>query len=714
MNGESKSDHCSTLATWLDLEDAPLDTIQELIQKSPSTNVIEYLKLEAISELKKQGDYRYREVNYLQQELKKFHNDFSKAFNECKWSRIKDVFDMCAYLLSTRAYNAIRLLHFLSPNEFNKFINEHVQPLWLFPLLEEKELSRSNVKELLPALQAVYAFIHYENAKTGKEKVSSIFGKLEKNLNRRDWIVTSALMLEELIRESFPIKNQSIKKETSGLKDEVFKWLVTLFSEQKLTDEEIDTFLLNLTGRVNRESWIGALFLANLLDNQDTECSIYNAELLRVKVLDQYSSLWKKNNVKTSKNYFHGEMSIELISELATAFYASKSNSVSYLLNNDVVDKPEKLWHYRNSHRYDQYLDNRIQCFVNILVITLVIEKYVEEIGDLPTEWNQYIELFLSYVKQWNGRYINDGEELILSELFSRIGNLTGNSNQLLHVAPVVFSYFPIPKITMNLMKNIEAESENFLFVKQLIEESIKVHVIGMRQSSVIELVENLYKMSVWNLTVQLCEEIQFNRIKDANTKIYLAKIYALSVLNLIYQLDNEENKINILRRAYETLGQIRQDSKYYKDSHFEILFGYIIGEMINNNLVNYSAAVINFLNENNSRNVEDEFSETLAYVKSGLIIHLISSDQVLLSEYLPKLEFELDLARRLPDIEGIVYLMDAWVAERLSKFEVMNSYLNGAKKYIDQICQAKDMLPTPLLPLALSVMEGDEYASRP
>ncbi|PEU54890.1 hypothetical protein CN457_28830 [Bacillus cereus] len=713
MDGKSQLDNNRTVSTWLNIEDAPLNEMEDLINKGFSKDLIDYLKLEVIKESKKHGDFRYREVKILQKELKSFPEDFSKALNECQWSRLKDCFDACYYLLPKRVNNAIRLFYFLLPNEYTHLINEHLQPLWLFPLLEDPDRHSFNVKGLLPALQAVYASTLLEMVKTEKVKVSDIFEELEINLHRKDWIATSAQMLEELIRESFSDKNKSMKKKASGLKEEVLKWLAICFSEKKIANEEIEIFLLNLTGRVNRESWLGALNLANLLDDQVTESSKYNAKILRVNILEEYPSLWRKNNVEVSKNYFHGEMSIELINELANAFHKLKSNPISYLLYESGVDRPEKLWEYRNSHGYDQYLNNRILCFANVLVITFVIEKYLEEMGKLPIELDQYIKLFLSYIRQWKGHYINNGEDLILKELFARLGRLLQKSNQLLHFAPVIFSYFPIPNVTINLLKNIKRGSEDYLYLKQLTEESIKIHLAGMRQSNLIELVEISYEMSIWDLSVQLCEEIQFECIKDDNMQTYLAKIYASSVLNLIYQGNNLENKNNILNTAYENIDRIHQNLNYYTDRQFDVFFGYIIGEMTNNNLITSNNILINFLNETHSSNTPDEFSEVLSYVRSMLFIHLIGCNQALSSEYITELEFELESAKKLPNIEGIIYLMKAWIAERKAALNEKDFYLKQAKNYIDQIRQARDILPTPLLPLALYILEGDNYASR-
>lgn len=65
-------------------------------------------------------------------------------------------------------------------------------------------------------------------------------------------------------------------------------------------------FLNALTGRVNRESWLGALIIANRFSSKENKISQHNADLLRKRVIDEYPNLWNSKNVNHEPVFISG------------------------------------------------------------------------------------------------------------------------------------------------------------------------------------------------------------------------------------------------------------------------------------------------------------------------------------------------------------------------------------------------------------------------
>ena len=714
MSEHLSPEHYTVLSACLDQDDAPLNNLQPLFNSVITTGEIQYLETEILKNSGGNVDYIYRKSIHLQQALSVNPNDFQTSLKACNWPSMDNLLRDSASLLQVRVRNGIRVLYTFAPDAYIQFMNEQLQPLWLFPVFEQQETININVALLLPALQAVYVATIWEDAKhfarERGESTSGYFDKLYAAVGTDYRFMMFGYLLEELVRKSFPSLHKPTDKVMYQLKDEFLSWLGARFSEKKVTDEETDIFLSSLIGRVNRETWLGALYLANQLADQADEVSMHNAALIRESVINKYPYLWVKNDLRHSSVYFTGEMSIELMSELSTAFISIKQDPISYLLSISAVASPGDLWKYRNSHDYSRYLDQRRVCFAHLLLITLVIEKYLEKFNELPVEWSKYCQRFLSYCRQWEDSYIN-GEDPIMKELFARMGVLFQKSGQLLEIVPVMLSYLPIPASFVYILKNIDRETEEYPSLQKIVKRFVLFYLPGMRKNTLIEVVKNLYAVSYWSLCAELLRQIKFDQISERGLKIFLAKLYASSVLKLIHQQNDREWKVNLLKGATQACEQVQKNFKYVKDTQLEVLYGYLIGEMIDLNIIDTGNIVLAYLNTTENKALDD-FTSSLSYVRAELIIRLIASDFKNFHQYSGMLEVELNLAKDLPNVEGAISLMYVWLAGVTGDYERRKVHLRIAENYKEQIRQMRDVLPSPLLSLTNSILDGDPHAS--
>lgn len=292
MKEENHSQNVSVLSNWLDQKEPMMELIEEYYPEGLPDELLSYVQNEILETYNQYPKYRSREINHIQQYLKKFSSDFLRSLHESEWSGIEEVLFDSEYILNPRARNGIKLLYQNYQSLYFQFVNKYLHPLSLFPLFNSKEpKDRMLVQHLVPALQALYCKMHWERLITDiKTDAAQHLEHLHLKLPKENQLMLSGCILEQLLRN----KKNAAKE---YWKEACLAWITSTWEQEIITKENIDVFLNALTGRANRESWLGALIIANRLSSKVNKISQHNADLLRRRVIDEYPNLWNSKNI---------------------------------------------------------------------------------------------------------------------------------------------------------------------------------------------------------------------------------------------------------------------------------------------------------------------------------------------------------------------------------------------------------------------------------
>lgn len=699
MHEQESSEIMTQLTAWLKNERASLNDAQKILRSRLSTEVVEFLKNEINDDVYDNYDYIYREVNHIQSELNKNSTDFKRALEACKRASLDDFILRGSYLLPTRIRNAIRLLFFLEPKEYIKLLNHKIQPLWTFPLFDKDLNEKIYISEFIPAMQALYLEVKWEESKrNAKEEKLDLkwLTDLKMRIPVEHWLMFCGSAFEESLRNSFNSSAMSKKVYMGKLKNDLIEILVSHFSQVKSTKKIVSVFLKGLVGRVNKESWLGALYIASLLINKGNEISCNNGKLLRTEVIEEYPNLWGDTI------YLSGEMSIELIHELAVTFYCEVKDPINLLMSMQEIDFPELLWKYRDSHDYEQYLKQRKLCLIHLLLLTLMFEKQIDKQKGVPTNFEKYKQLYMEYCKQWDDHLIA-GEELILDELIAHFAALVehfGNMPESMHQ---IFSILALPECYPNALSKIDKGSNEYKNLEEIVMQRVSFFLPSLRDAKIITLIKKTYNLSLFDLCIKLSENLKIEQIQDQGTKFLIAKLY-LSAL-----LQSSCNKKSQLEVAL-ALSEKVQRTRYVVDDQLNLLIGYLLEKMVDMQLILPALKIPPFITK--TSNVRgSEFKESLAYVRAGLVIRLIEADSTNMESYMIILEKDLEIAKQIPQVRGVVFLMEAWLMSIQGKNTQMNEYIKHATEYMEQNNQEIDALPAPLIKFVTSKLDDDDHA---
>lgn len=687
------------LTAWLNNDRASLNDAQTIFRSRPSTEIVELLRNEINDDVHNNYDYIYREVNYIQSELNKNSADFKQALEACKWVRRDDFILNGSYLLPTSIRNAIRLLSFLAPEEYIKLLNDKMQPLWIFPLIDHSMDRKLQLTDFVPAIQALYVATKWEeskrNAKEDKQDLKWLTD-LKERISEEYWLMFFGSAIEETIRHSFNSSSMPKAEYMVKLKNELIKTLVSCFSQVKLTNKKVRVFLESLVGRVNKESWLGALYIANQLISMGDEFSCYNGKLLRAEVIEEYPNLWGDTI------YLSGDISIELIHELAGAFFCEVKDPINELMNMSKVDSPELLWKHRDTHDYDQYLKQRRLCIIHLLLLTLVFEKQIDKQKG-PTNFKQYKQLFLKYCNQWDDHLIS-GEELILDELIAHFAVLLehfGNMPESMHH---IFSILALPECYPNALSKIDKGSNEYKILEEIVLQRVEFFLPSLRDAKIITLIKKTYNLSLFALCIKLSKNLKIDQIQDQRTKFLIIKLYLSALLQ---SSCNEKSQLEVALALSE---KIQRSTRYAVDDQLNLLIGYLLEKMVDMQLLLPALKIPPFIRKTSNMR-GSEFKKSMAYVRAGLVIRLIDADSTNMESYMNILEKDLEMAKQIPQVRGVVFLMEAWLMSIQGKNTQMNEYIKHATEYMEQNNQKIDALPAPLIKFVTSKLDDDDRA---
>ena len=660
-------------------------------------------------------------AGYLQKRLLKEKLNFAEgyeAFFESErmwpgWQELK-------YSVSQRLRNILQLMYSHLPDYYSEFSNKQLNPIWFTPLFED--IARNMTKcvdkvfhSLVPMVQGMCAAMAWrislndhsdELSDAGLERLDRINNLLTKE---QRWIYI-AKILEELLRDTFPsVTGRRDLAKQGSLFQSLLAWTAhALGGVQWSLDEIRIAFLPNLTGRVNRESWLGALYLADRITELGEGFAKENARLLREEVLREYPHYWTKEEKKGY--YFSGAQSIALLEELANTMYALKGNSAMADLNKvKEVYQASGLWRLRNTHRYAEYLDERRLSLAHALLSVLLAQLIWDKEGRLPSKWSEFEQHFLILCKQLINDYLPDSEKLILAELLSRFGDLcwkySGTIDILVKLMPTLVS----PLYSVYLVRSLDQSTRgNDLSI--LLESQIAKYLGDLRSSERLELARSLYVIKEFRLCLKVCKHIQYGTGASQRDLELYCKLYASAALFTLSS-QNQAADVDYLQQSKLSLDQYKEKNPYLHNEEILVLRGYVVGALFDREVMD----VVTLRNEYQSlvTVAEGKGGKLLGFIKAILLVRILDNNPFDKQGYLNELRILIDYIDGQVGIEGGRLLLQAWLAETEGLSHEQRRLMEQAMQYRTQLESELPLLPMHLRNYLLRDV-GDADADSP
>jgi hypothetical protein len=227
-------------------------------------------------EMAVQDGIYWKEIRSFHQRFLKEDMDFVQGMDMYRDMEMLGILicDVKYIVFSNRLSNIIQFLYTYLQKRYIEFINEERNPFCLFPLIEELKSDQTKnaysiMANLISPLKGICAgFVWNEIKEETRDDDLNVdqMNQLSQSLSLDEQWIFIARVLEELTRQSF---SSTILKPDTILKLFI-KWIVDKFGGEEWSREQIcNIFLYHLTGRVNRESWLGALYLGHKLGEKN-------------------------------------------------------------------------------------------------------------------------------------------------------------------------------------------------------------------------------------------------------------------------------------------------------------------------------------------------------------------------------------------------------------------------------------------------------------
>lgn len=660
-------------------------------------------------------------VGYLHKRLLKEKLDFAEGYevffeSERMWPGLKEL----QYSVSQRLRNILQLMYSHLPDYYCEFSNKQLNPIWFTPLFEDIDGNMTVCVDkvfhcLVPMVQGICAAMAWrislndhsdELSDAGLERLDRISNLL--TMEQR-WIYY-AKILEELLRDTFPsVTGRRDLAKQGSLFQSMLGWTAHALGGVQWSSEEIRTaFLHNLTGRVNRESWLGALYLTDRITELGEGFAKENARLLREEVLREYPHYWTKEEKKGY--YFSGAQSIALLEELANTMYALKGNSAMADLNKvKEVYQASGLWRLRNTHRYAEYLGERQLSLAHSLLSVLLAQLIWDKEGRLPSEWSEFEQHFFISCKHLIDDHLLESEKLILAELLSRFGDLywkySGTIDILVKLMPTLAS----PLYSVYLIRSLDQVARgNDLLI--LLERQIAKYLGDLRSSERLELARSLYVIKEFRLCLEVCEHIRYGTGASQWELELYSKLYASAALSTLSS-QNQTADVDYLWRSKESLDQYKQKYPYLHNEEILVLRGYVVGALFDREVMD----VVTLRNEYQSLvgRVASRGGKLLGFIKAILLVRILTDNPVDKQRYLCELRILIEHIDGQVGIEGGRLLLQTWLAETDGLDDEQRHFMEQAIEYRTQLEAELPLLPMPLRNYLLRD-DGDANADSP
>lgn len=644
----------------------------------------------------------HKKMDHLRRRLLKDKMNFAEGYeafcaSEQMWPGLLEL----KHSMTVRLRNILEFMYSYLPKQYCEFSDSQLNPIWLYPIFNDMaENITERVDEvydgLAPVLQSMCAAIAWKKVQEDYNDglVQKALERLERvsaMLTREHRWIYIAKILEDLLRSTFPsyAGRRDLEKQ-QALFQTMIGWTANALGGVQWNSDEIRyTFLPNLTGRVNRESWLSALYLADKIVELNHEFAKENSHLLREEVLREYPNYWTKEGKKGY--YFSGAQSIALLEELADNLYVFHgSGALVYLNNVQNVCQAPKLWNLKNVHRYADYLEEIQLSFAHTLLLILVGQIVWEKEGGLPSEWCEIERKLLLLCKQLDDKHLLDAEVLIISQLLSRYGDLSWKYRGAKEALTNLMTIFTSPIYSVYLISSLGKDERDDLL--RLLEHQIDKHLGELRSSERMELARILYVIDEFLLCLKVCDYIQYDKISTQGELELYCKVYVSAALsNLSFQ--NQQDEVEYLKRSMTVLDAYKQKYTYLQNEEILVLRGYVLGALFDRKGMDIGA----FHNEYQSLVRVGRGGKLPAFIELMLLVRILNEKPDEKQTYLSKLENLIENIDGVEEIEGIRFLVQAWLCQVEGLYDEKMQYIEQAMQYRKQIEKALLLLPVPL-----------------
>lgn len=627
-----------------------------------------------------------------------FQNGMDTAFDmDRSGAEIKSA----RYILKTSTNNGLIFFHQQMPDFYIELCNQKRNPFWLFPLWEDFKETNSIkfINQLSPFLQGCFLYSlwneYLQEDNNGNNNLEELLSLIHNQIKLQTMMVFLGKITEPLIRNSFDEKRPQqleINKERLEL---ILKWMVHKIGNIDLEEQTINVYLQHLQGRVNRESWLAALYFANRLEQLNQPIADKNARKIREMVTAAYPTIWVSNS--NDHYYLSGKNSIVLLTELANALLKLYgTNAIETYWNHEAIFQVYKLWHLRNTHDYSTYISKRGIVFVHCFLLAKMIEQSKVSI-DVVSEIHHYV---CSIFQQASDHHIFTGEELVVEHLLETLGIIYETNNVLEQFVPELINRIIFPGYAVYLLKGLNRNSSTVESIVPLIEQKLNNELPLLRRQERMKLAFAMYRSGSWFACCKLMKTSNLTEqaINDRSENIIL--LYASAVLQSISNFESEGQKLEYVNDAYSNILSYQRKYPYSNTASLSILRGYLVRERYEGNEIGLATITNEYRTLSNSSPETSDTQDiaTLAYVKLLLLVHLIHDHSTESTRTLFINDFNklIDQISPLQGIESTKLLLQVWMKDLLGESNT-NIHYEKVKVYEDELKVALPYLPKPI-----------------
>jgi hypothetical protein len=682
-------------------------------------------------------------VNYIPKVEKKYNNSYERAY-EKEWrlelyKECKDIISgyekYMIYQKSTLAFETDRLLPselsfvldtilLCSEEKFKEIIKESESILWPLRAIDryrrEQLLDINVIREIVNMAkclalgkQGVLLAHLWENIYMLSDNIEdrlSIINKFTslvyEGLSTEASLNLISCICANLVKDKFDSKCSIIDNEQIG------KVLLEILSctgiNIKLKDINSTVicthFLYNLKGRVNKEERYAGLVLANILDELDRE----KAKDIRMAIINEYPTFWEKKGREDSTLYFSGNLTLNLIDELANAIMVCfESDTIKTYLNDSTsISSPIMLRKYKEKHDYQIYLNEIERTMVHGILTEKIILLQNEKGKEIDEDFLRGVFRFLiSVIRELPDNYIGVSMKLMVQRLSLYLGELANiNINIFKENYQQIINWVYDSNVLIKIIAGIQIEGPREILMNHLLD-VLEIERYTLRISELIERAENLYSIKRFKEVIELASEINKRKLRVEEFK-RLQHIIIYSNLQLAFDTEREEEQIKYLCEALLTINKQKRTAPLFTNSIDDKLLKIQIAGWLHDrnsydliSLVNDFNSIWSFdintsINEKgNNHHRQSQFMYALTLVR------ILSSKKSELETYKNQMNsFCKDNIDILPSMnKWLIVLIKAWYYDFINDTKLESNELESLMEYSDLDDKEFEWLPNTL-----------------
>lgn len=574
-----------------------------------------------------------------------------------------------------------------------KVCNEVNHPSFLFPLVEKWPSNESvaMMRRMRPILCGIAMGAVWGRIQTTKGELQLI----KDALNRNHFFEFVGHALEDMARKEF---NNRTRHGSHYTANDIIEFLAKESVYEQWNDEEIDCFFDGLSGRVNRESWLVALRLANQLQSQAPGSLLPIA--LRKHVISEYPYLWMKNR-QGRDPYLSGPETVELVRELANSFSQSvKDNEFNFSLNMYPIASEQELSRLLEIHRFGEYIQKRKLTFIHALLATFITSSTLEEQDINQGKWQQLCRLVYSVCSQLPDAHFVDGEKLVLEHLLLQFGQLYWRIEHRTDAMVRLMWRLPSPLLCVPLLRGMPVQDRDDL--RLILTKVVKRHCGHLRMKERLDFMSKLLEAEEYELILSISPLVE-SKYDGSMEDHEFRRLHAIAVLNAYI---NQPLLLDVkyVHRAYTSLNVGNQ--RWQQNTQDWLLEGYLLCALDNRNEIDIATL------RGHCYQLQYDKAPEVCWIRLLLCVRVLEQPQKdtdihhIAQECVVALE-------NIPDYQGLILLAKAYLAEYAQKDEEVQADLKLAKEYPAKVFQeTKPFFPSSFHAY-LDTMFGGSHAFR-